>query len=748
VQVTLADGSQSISHGKATCDCLHPLSLEAEILPQFTNNLLSVNALVEADGEAHMTKLQSYIQTPEGTRIPVQRKDETFIVEPPDPQPVQKKRSGNMSLFHKRLGHIGVKKIRAMLKDRGITLKGAKSMPPCAPCRLHKSAKRRIHRQARASQRSGTVYADVWGPVEVPSIGGNKYVIAFVNEKTRHRRLFFLKKKSGKAVATALQTYILEIGKYRIKTVKVHSDQGEFKTPKVIQACRQLGIQRSFSAPYHKEQNGPVERSWRYLGDLANTMMADAGVGGKLWGEALATAEIVTNAAPSAGHGDLSPNQLSNISDHHLLERVRSWGCLAFVHDNRRKGKGKLSPKAKRGILIGYAKDSPAWRILLDNGRIVESLDVTFDEGTFPAKQAGFVAAHIPFGGLEKNADGPIIEDEGEEAPDDPVAANAAHVTPGCPRNYKEAVKQKEWRQAITTQLTAMQHKKVWEEIPRTDIPKGEFIYSSIYVFKEKANGTKTARLCVLGNQSTADHTNFSPTGKGASLRLTLKYAAQNNLPVHRLDAKGAFLNASRQKPGYMNFPQGYRSRSGATSATHVLKVTKSLYGFRESPKEWYDELSHCLLKMGYKRCRSDPCLFKKEGSLVWLYVDDCIVASSTKEFQAFSNAIPYDLSACGVATSVIGLEIERDTKGGFQVHQQAYIEELLQVYDIKHPSPTPGVKKVSNPDETPMEVTKYRAFYWGHFCFLHAPLVLTSHFKWGQLPVTAVALPRVIMLS
>ena len=54
-------------------------------------------------------------------------------------------------------------------------------------------------------------------------------------------------------------------------------------------------------------------------------------------------------------------------------------------------------------------------------------------------------------------------------------------------------------------------------------------------------------------------------------------------------------------------------------------KVERSLYGLRNSPKSWQDHLSELLVCCGFRRGRSDGCVFYKGGDDVTLvvHVDD-----------------------------------------------------------------------------------------------------------------------------
>eukprot|EP00983_Pelagomonas_calceolata_P082817 1156025-Pelagomonas_calceolata.AAC.2 len=58
---------------------------------------------------------------------------------------------------------------------------------------------------------------------------------------------------------------------------------------------------------------------------------------------------------------------------------MRTFGATAYVHTLKTLRR-KLDPVNKKGILVGYEPGSKAYRILIEDTKIVISRDVTFDE--------------------------------------------------------------------------------------------------------------------------------------------------------------------------------------------------------------------------------------------------------------------------------------------------------------------------------------------------------------------------------
>jgi hypothetical protein len=59
-----------------------------------------------------------------------------------------------------------------------------------------------------------------------------------------------------------------------------------------------------------------------------------------------------------------------------------------------------------------------------------------------------------------------------------------------------------------------------------------------------------------------------------------------------------------------------------------VLKLKKSLYGLKQSGREWYIEATKGLDKLGFKPCYSEPSIFVNldRSQIIGIYVDDMLV--------------------------------------------------------------------------------------------------------------------------
>lgn len=109
---------------------------------------------------------------------------------------------------------------------------------------------------------------------------------------------------------------------------------------------------------------------------MLNSMLVNSKLPMNLWGEALLTACHLHNRIPSRKF-KVSPYELWKKRKPNLAY-LNVWGCLAYyrVPDPKRT---KLGPRALKGVFVGYAENSKAYRIFdISSNIIVESEMLSF----------------------------------------------------------------------------------------------------------------------------------------------------------------------------------------------------------------------------------------------------------------------------------------------------------------------------------------------------------------------------------
>ena len=114
-----------------------------------------------------------------------------------------------------------------------------------------------------------------------------------------------------------------------------------------------------------------------------------------------------------------------------------------------------------------------------------------------------------------------------------------------------------------------------------------------------------------------------------------------------------------------MAMPRGFFKSHGQDSC---LKVVKSLYGSKFTPRNWYMHLRSALLALGFWECKVDKCLFFQRNMLLILYVDDAgIVAPEQKHTLDFVEELQemgFDLDIEGEFSSYLGIGIGEQPNG------------------------------------------------------------------------------------
>ncbi|GJX81475.1 zinc finger, CCHC-type containing protein [Tanacetum coccineum] len=149
----------------------------------------------------------------------------------------------------------------------------------------------------------------------------------------------------------------------------------------------------------------------------------------------------------------------------------------------------------------------------------------------------------------------------------------------------------------------------------------------------------------------------YAPVARISTIRLLIALAATDNLVIHQMDVKTAFLNGDLEEEIYMKQPEGF------------VMPDKCVY------------------------CKFDE---SGKGVIICLYVDDMLIfgadqtqVDKTKEFLS-SN---FSMKDMGEADVILGIRIKRENKG-IAITQSHYIEKILKKFNCE------GCGPVSSPME------------------------------------------------
>lgn len=267
------------------------------------------------------------------------------------------------------------------------------------------------------------------------------------------------------------------------------------------------------------------------------------------------------------------------------------------------------------------------------------------------------------------------------------------------PLYFHEAVKDARWRDAMQTEIEALERNHTWS-IQKLPHGKKALGCKWVYCIKHHSDGTIErfkAQLVILGNHQVegVNYTEtFAPVAKMVTVRTVLAVAATKAWELHQMDVHNAFLHGDLHEEVFMKMPPGF----SALQQDMVCKLHKSLYGLKQAPRCWFSKLSAALKSYGFQQSYLDYSLFtlhQEDTHLVVLvYVDDLIIAGNTssaiKHFKLYLSTC-FHMKDLGVLKYFLGIEVARNSTGIF-LCQRKYALDIISEAGLlgAKPAPTP----------------------------------------------------------
>ena len=210
----------------------------------------------------------------------------------------------------------------------------------------------------------------------------------------------------------------------------------------------------------------------------------------------------------------------------------------------------------------------------------------------------------------------------------------------GVPQTHQQAISgpdAKRWQEAMEEEMGSLRENDTYTVTP---LPEGRQTVGGRWVYALKDGPGETvrhkARYVAKGYSQVEGidyNETFSPTARMTSVRILMQLAVQYDLIVHQLDVKTAYLNAPIDQEIYVEQPEGFIV--GKSSENLVWRLNKSLYGLKQSGRNWNKTLHDYLVQNGFSQVPAEPCVYirnSKDGVVIMLvWVDNIIVAASNE---------------------------------------------------------------------------------------------------------------------
>ena len=687
--------------------------------------------------------------------------------------------------WHERYGHLGYQNLARLIKEDmvtgiDVTAKDIEeaSKDTCDTCQLSKQARLPfVPSSSATTEPLELIHMDLCGPMPTETLGGKHYVATFLDDYSGLSVIILLKRKSETAQAIKEVFTMLETQSGR-KIKAVRTDRGsEYVNFTVDGYYANKGIISQTTMAYTPQQNGKAERLNRTLVEKTRAMLQDAGLEEGLWGEAIMTANFLRNRSPVSGKPK-TPWELF-FGKRPDVSLLRTFGSTAYVLIPKVK-RTKLDKVSERGILVGYAPGGNGYRILMNDNTIVSSRDVVFGKGerSKPLQET----THTPDDTLFKFDNGETeerhphqdmpaeSEEPAERTADDssnenepdtaapmlrrservnkgqrndtwymgdgrgslPVGAGAALIATEMqePNTLEEALSSEyaeQWQAAMDDEMSSLHANKTWT---LESLPPGKTAIPVKWVYKIKHNKDGSidrfkARLVAKGfrQKEFIDYNEvFAPVGKYATFRTLMALVTNDDMELHQLDIKTAFLQGYLDEDIYIEQPPGYTEGEDGM----VCHLIKALYGLKQAPRAWHSRLHQELDSYGFKVSEADPGLYiyndKTDNIYLMVYVDDILIAAkdvATVIETKRKLQTSFEARDLGEAETYLGINITRDRENKtLKIDQERMIKEIVAKFGQE------DAKTRATPLSTSIKLAKDEGEPLDTACYPYAQLV------------------------
>ena len=272
-------------------------------------------------------------------------------------------------------------------------------------------------------------------------------------------------------------------------------------------------------------------------------------------------------------------------------------------------------------------------------------------------------------------------------------------ITPGSilvPNTFKEAMVSPhcaEWLAAAKKEHQSLLDLNMVHLLSPDGVPPGHNIIGSRWVFKVKADGQLKGR--VVATWWSQRHgidcgSTFSLVFRIESQRFLLAIAAANGWRVAAIDFFTAFLNGKLSEEVCMRQAPEFETKD-SQGRPLIMKLSRSIYGLRQSPKAWSVTIDKDLRTIGFLPTASNACVYVKGSGdsyvMLTLYVDDLLITGLNDNAVAKLHKIlmeKFTMRDFGDATRILGIEIFQDKERiTISITQTPYVLSLLDKYGI-----------------------------------------------------------------
>ena len=272
-------------------------------------------------------------------------------------------------------------------------------------------------------------------------------------------------------------------------------------------------------------------------------------------------------------------------------------------------------------------------------------------------------------------------------------------------RTAMQGSKSKEWFAAMQAEVSSLKANGTWKQM---HAPAGRKTVKSRWHFRVKTdqNGDVKkykARLVAKGFTQVKGidyKETFAPTAKMKSVRTMVTVAAKRKWKIHQDDVPSAYLKPTLEEEIYMQLPEGFnlllesdvdfRENYDTLLKKYedkpiIVRLLKTLYGLKQSGREWNKLITAFLLEHGFTQSCQDPCIFfrhrEKKTAIVGVYVDDILTTGN--DYLEFRQKMQekFKMEPGGLMSWYLGMQVKFHENGDITMDQDQYLKEKFDEY-------------------------------------------------------------------
>ena len=186
----------------------------------------------------------------------------------------------------------------------------------------------------------------------------------------------------------------------------------------------------------------------------------------------------------------------------------------------------------------------------------------------------------------------------------------------------------------MNEEMKSLQKNQTWDLV---ELPKSIRVMGRKWIFKKKFGSSSEEFFCYkaclvaegYNHKEGVDYNGiFSPVVRHTSICVLLALVEILDMELEQLDVKTVFLHGRLDEGIVIEKHEGFEMEG---KENFIYKLKRSLYGLKQSPRQWYKRFDEFIVSHGYIRSSYDSCVYHskaEDGCHIYLllYVDDIFI--------------------------------------------------------------------------------------------------------------------------